>query len=220
MTSLEVSVSEYRRVLTPREIGLTRDARTVSTLRNDYVPLWFSNRTDWRWRADFDAPPGFQRYVDQYSEVTTHQPWDDVALFFDREAKAESGVVPLDSLSYPAPRPLLNSAAMASAAEAIAGWFCETHYGWKMVNRPQTVSPDIVFFDEENDLTAMVEVKSSSSPGNLRSRLTSAMIDLLKILAPTKQLRPGRYCAIIIMIQVVGVDEANLTSLVLEEPST
>ena len=74
MTSLEVSVAEYRRVLTPREIGLTRDARTVSTLRNDYVPLWFSARTDWRWRADFDAPPGFQRYVDMYSEASTRQP--------------------------------------------------------------------------------------------------------------------------------------------------
>ena len=218
MTALEVSVSEYRRVLTPREIGLTRDAQTVSTLRSEYVPLWFANRTAWRWRADFDAPPGFQRYVDMYSEFTTHQPWDDVALFFDRVEKAGSGGAPLDSLSYSDARPLMNYAAMASAAEALAGWFCETHYGWEIVKRPQMVSPDILFFDEANGLLAMVEVKSSSVQGNLRSRLTSAMIDLLKILAPTKQLRPGRYCVNIIMIQVIGVAEVNLTSLVLEEP--
>lgn len=218
MTALEVSVAEYRRALTPREIGLTRDARTVSTLRSEYVPLWFANRTDWQWRADFDAPPGFQRYVDMYSEFTTHQPWDDVELFFDRVEKAKNDGALLDPLSYSDSRPLLNSAAMASAAEALAGWFCETHYGWEKVNRPQMVSPDILFFDEENGLLAMVEVKSSSMSGNLRSRLTSAMIDLLKILAPTKQLRPGRYCVNIIMIQVVGVDEVNLTSLVLEEP--
>ena len=220
MTALEVSVAEYRRVLTPREIGLTRDARTVSTLRNDYAPLWFSNRTDWRWRADFDAPPGFQRYVDMYSEVTTHQPWDDVALFFDRVAKAESGDISLDPLSYPEPSPLLNSAAMASASEALAGWFCETHYGWERSIRPQRVSPDIVFRERTTGRWALVEVKSSSRLGNLRSQMTSDMIDLLRILAATKQLRPGRYSVNIIMIQVVGVAEVNLTSLILEEPTT
>ena len=218
MTALEVSVAEYRRVLTPREIGLTRDAQTVSTLRSEYVPLWFANRTAWRWRADFDEPPGFQRYVDLYSEVTTHQPWDDVALFFDRVEKAGNVAVPLDPLSYSDPRPLMNSTAMASAAEALAGWFCEVHYGWERYARPQTVSPDILFSDAANNLLAMVEVKSSSVQLNLRSRLTSAMIDLLKILAPTKQLRPGRYSVNIIMIQVVGVAEVNLTSLILEEP--
>lgn len=218
MTILDVSVVEYRRALTPREIGLTRDGRTVSMLRNNYVPAWFSNPTNWRWRADFDDPPGFQRYVDKYSEVTTHQPWDDVALFFDRVGNMGNGGGSLGALSYPDPAPLLNGAAMASASEALAGWFCEVHHGWEMSIRPQRVSPDIVFRDRASRLWALVEVKSSSRLRNPRSRLASEMIELLRILAPTKQLRPGRYCAAVIMVQVASADEVNLTSLVLEEP--
>ena len=43
------------------------------------------------------------------------------------------------------------------------------------------------------------------------------MIKLLKVLAPTKLLQPGRFIASLIMIQVANPSEIHLTSLILEE---
>ena len=214
---LNVSVTEYRSELTLREIGLTRDRRTASSLRSVFVPRWFANPTSGRIRADFgEDGQEFQAYVDRYSEVAALEPWKDVELFFEKSAR--SGARRSNPLFYPSDAyPLLNIAAMASAAEALAGWFCETHYGWTTLIRPQGVSPDMVFQDSAADRWALVEVKSSTILRNARGRMTTEMIDLLRVLAFTKYLSPRRYCAALIMIQIVGPADVNLTSLVLEE---
>lgn len=213
---LNVSVTEYRRELTHLEIGLARDRLTVATLRREHVPNWFANPTNFRMRADFGADGrGFQPYVDRYSEVATSEPWKDIELYFER--KEGVGYAPAGALFYSDNRPILNTAALASATEALAGWFCEERYGWTLAHRPQRVSPDMVFTDNANDRLALVEVKSSSVQVNVIGRLTANMIDLLRILAFTKYLSPARYFAALIMVQLVGPDSVNLTSLVLEE---
>ena len=167
-------------------------------------------------RADFGADGReFQPYVDRYSEVVASEPWKDIELYFERKEVVDRA--PSDALFYPDNRPILNTAALASATEALAGWFCEERYGWTLAFRPQRVSPDMVFADSANDRLALVEVKSSSVPINVIGRLTSDMIDLLRALAFTKYLSPARYCAALIMVQLVGPSNANLTSLVLEE---
>ena len=212
---LNISVTECRRELTHLQIGMTRDRLTVPTLRRDYAPKWFENPREWRWEVDTEAGMGLQMYVNKYSEVATSEPWKDIELYFKRDdvANGESS----GALLYPSKRPTLNTAAMASASEALAGWFCEYRYGWSFVDRPRTVSPDIVFQDSANDRIALVEVKSSSLRRNIAGRMTTDMIDLLRILAFTKYLKPSRYCAALIMVQLVGVSDINLTSLVLEE---
>ena len=212
---LNVAVTEYRRELTHLQIGMTRDRLTVAALRRDYAPKWFENPREWRWEVDTEAGMGLQMYVNKYSEVATSEPWKDVELYFERGDVANGA--PSGALLYPNRRPTLNTTAMASAAEALAGWFCEDQYGWSFAYRPRTVSPDIVFQDSANDRIALVEVKSSSLRGNVTGRMTTDMIDLLKMLAFTKYLKPSRYCAALIMIQLVGVSNINLTSLVLEE---
>ena len=75
----------------------------------------------------------------------------------------------------------------------------------------------MVSFDIESRRLALVEVKSTSKMGDIRSRLTTEMIKLLKVLAPTKLLQPGRFIATLIMVQVASSSEVHLTSLVLEE---
>ena len=75
----------------------------------------------------------------------------------------------------------------------------------------------MVFRDRGSGRWALVEVKSSGRLGNVRSKLTTEMIKLLKILAATKQLRPSPYYVALIMVQVGGPTEVKLTSLVLEE---
>ena len=214
---LDVSVTEYRHSVTAHEVGLTRDTHTVSRLRKQYVPSWFSRPTQRLWRADLTASPGFQWYVDKYAEVITNEPWNDVELFFQRLAAVGRGPIPPGPLFYPGRYPLLNTAAMASAAEALAGWFCEVHYNWDLVTRPQRVSPDMVFRDSLSGRWALVEVKSSGRLGNVRSKLTAEMIKLLRILAATKQLRPIPYYVALIMVQVAGPTDVKLSSLVLEE---
>lgn len=214
---LDVSVTEYRHAVTGREVGLTRDRRTESRLRQTYAPAWFTNPRRWQWQADLDAAPGFQDYVDKYSEVTTKDPWDDIALFFQRASAFGQTQFSSAALLYPAKTPELNIAAMASASEALAGWFCEDHYGWDLYARPSKVTPDIVFRDNANRRLALVEVKSSGRLGNPQSKLTTDMIKLLKILAPTKLLHPHKYYVGLIMVQVSGAYSVNLTSLRLDE---
>ncbi len=219
---LDVSVTEYRYTITSEQVGLTRDRQTLSILRNQQVPHWYSSESQWKWQADLTAGRGFQWYVDKYSEVTTQNPWDDVELYFRRVQRAARVgptqiPIPQSRLLYPANRPVLNTFAMASAAEAIAGWFCETHYNWNLYRRPLKVTPDMIFRDNQSRRLALVEVKSTSSLRNIRSKLTTEMINLLKVLAPTKLINPGRYYAGLIMVQVADFSEVHLTSLILEE---
>ena len=105
---------------------------------------------------------------------------------------------------------------MANSAEALAGWYCEEIYDWELIERPQRVSPDIVFLDQSGRW-AFVEVKSTGRPGSVRGKMTTEMIKLLGIVAATKLLRPGLYYAALMMVEVVGSTDINLTNLVLEE---
>jgi len=114
--------------------------------------------------------------------------------------------------------PLLNSAAMAMAAEALAGWYCQATYRWAFLGRPQRVSPDMIFCDRNTARYALIEVKSSGrSSFSVTKKLTSDMIKLLRTLALTKQISAGRYLAGVILVQVTGRANAALTSLILEE---
>lgn len=214
---LDVSVTEYRHDVTALEIGLSRDKRTETMLRRTYVPAWFTNPYHWQQQADLYAPPGFQHYVDMYSEVTTKDPWDDIVLFFQRASALGQAQFLSSALHYPIKTHELNIAAMASASEALAGWFCENHYGWDLYARPSKVTPDIVFRDSASGRLALVEVKSSGRLGNPKSKLTTDMIKLLNILPHTKLLRPNKYYVVLIMVQVSGPYSVDLTSLRLDE---
>ena len=168
---LDVSVTEYRHTITTQEIGLTRDRRTISILRKTHTPTWFSNPVRRQLIVDFTIQPGFQWYVDKYSEVTTQEPWNDVTSYFQRIAGIRRAPAPQGGLFYPLRnQPLLNTAAMASAAEAIAGWYCETYCNWDLVTRPLRVTPDLIFVDSVSRRLALVEVKSTSKMGNITSR--------------------------------------------------
>lgn len=213
---LNVSVTEYRHSITAQEVGLTRDTQTVSRLREQYVPSWFSAPTRSQWQADLDSTPGFQWYVDKYSEVVTSEPWSDVELFFQRLAAVGRRTAHGRNLYYPGRDPLLNTAAMAYSAEALAGWYCEESYNWDLITRPQRVSTDIVFLDQSGRW-ALVEVKSTGRSGSVRGKMTTEMIKLLRILAATKLLRPDLYYVVLMMVQVVGPTDIRLTNLVLEE---
>ena len=204
-------------MVTSQEVGLTRDRQTISTLRREYAPAWFSNPVQSEWKPDLTTGRGFQSYVDKYSEVAIQEPWNDIELFFQRAVGLGQFQMPSRSLFYPMHRPLLNITALASASEALAGWFCESRYNWGLEARPTRVTPDMVFRDYSNRRLALVEVKSSGNMGDPKSRLTTEMINLLKVLASTKFLSPGRYYVGLIMVQVASPTEANLTSLVLEE---
>ena len=214
---LDVSVTEYRHDVTALEIGLSRDKRTESMLRRTYVSAWFTNPRHWQQQADLNAPPGFQHYVDKYSEVTTKDPWDDIVLFFQRAPALGQAQFSSGALRYPVKTHELNIAAMASASEALAGWFCEDRYGWDLYARPSRVTPDIVFRDSSSGRLALVEVKSSGRLGNPRSKLTTDMIKLLNILPHTKLLHPHKYYVGLIMVQVSGPNSVDLTSLRLDE---
>ena len=214
---LDVAVTEYRHTVTPHEIGLTRDRRTESILRQRYAPNWFSNPVQSQWTPDLTRGQGFQSYVDKYAEVTTQEPWDDIALFFQRAARLGQVQMPPGGLLYPVHRPILNISAMASASEGLAGWFCEDYYSWGLEIRPTRVTPDMVFRDYSTRRLALVEVKSSGNMDNPRRKLIAEMINLFKVLAPTKLLRPSRYYVGLIMVQVESPTKADLTSLVLEE---
>jgi len=85
--------------------------------------------------------PGFQRYVMKYSEGVLGDPWADIVLYYDQAAVLAGAPTPL---GFPPRYPLLNSAAMAMAAEALAGWFCQASYPWAFLGRPQRVSPDMI----------------------------------------------------------------------------
>lgn len=218
ITSLSVRITEYRCVISGHQLGLVRDTHTAAVLRRRYAPSWFASPKSWIWTADLAAPPGFQWQVDKYAEVVTKDPWDDVVLYFARRARAGGLPVGPGPLFYPGRYPILNSAAMASAAEAIAGWFCRQFYGWELVVRPPRVTPDLIFLEPESRRYALVEVKSSGRTGDVRSKLTTDMIKLLRVLNSSKQLRPGAYFAALVMVQVATASEVVLTSLVLEEP--
>src|SRR5207244_516908 len=119
-----VNVAEYRSKITSYQVGLSRDTHSVRTLRKNYAPGWFLKPNQSVWKADFGARPGFQHYVNKYAEVVTLNPWDDVVEFFRRAPTNLSiGGLPPGPLHYPMRYPLLNTAAMAAAAEALAGWF-------------------------------------------------------------------------------------------------
>ena len=215
---IDVWVKEYRHRVTAHEIGLTRDRHTISTLRQRYAPDWFLNPIDRHMTADFTAPPGFQRYVDKYSEATTQEPWRDIESYFQKKNRIGSVQNPQGLMSYPVSYPRINTAALASSGEALAGWFCETHYNWDLYIRPPMVTPDLIFRRSRTSRRlALVEVKSSGNLGNPISKMTGEMINLLRVLAPTKLLRPGRYYVGLIMVQVESPTEVRLTSLILEE---
>ena len=214
---LNVSVTEYRPLVTAHELGLARDTHTVARLRQRYAPSWFSNPSNWVWRPDLDAAPGFQHYVDKYAESSTLAPWEDVILFFNRLAAVSGTPITPGPLYYPARYPLLNTAAMASATEALAGWFCEQYHHWSLISRPARVTPDLLFRDPTNHRWALIEVKSSGKLGDVKKKLTTFMIKLLPILASTKLLRPNLYYAGVILAQVASPTDVHLTSLILEE---
>ena len=203
---IDVSVTEYHHSVTAHEIGLTRDRHTTSRLRERYVPSWFHSPNKWTWKADLTTHPGFQWYVDKYAEITTSDPWNDVVLFFRRLATVGPGPIQTGGLFYPGRYPLMNPAAMAGSAEALAGWFCETHYNWDLFTRPQGVSPDMVFHDSQSGRWALVEVKSTSQNKNVQTQLRTDMIKLLKTLPHTKLLGSSTslYYVVLIMVQVVG----------------
>ena len=214
---VNVAVTEYWHQITPHEVGLARDTHTASVLRANYSPAWFSTPKHWNWPADFSSGRGFQWYVNKYAEVTTDNPWNDVLLYFANLAKVKGSPTPTGLLYYPGRYPILNSAAMAAAAEALVGWFCQMHYNWDLVIRPPRVTPDLVFRDRTSKRWGLVEVKSSGRLGDVRNKLTTDMIKLLRVLSSTKQLRPKPYYAALVMVQVAGPTDAWLTSLILEE---
>lgn len=215
---LNVSTTGYRHALTTQEIGLARDRQTIPILRKTHTPAWFANPVRRQFPADFTATRGFQWYVDKYSEVATQEPWNDIELYFQRTSRLQSPQLQQRMLYFPLrSQPLLNIAAMASSAEAVAGWYCETHYNWDLLARPLRVTPDMIFYDNVSSRLALVEVKSTSNMGNPTSKLTTEMINLLKVLAPTKLLHSGKFIVALIMIQVASATEVHLTSLILEE---
>jgi len=213
--NLTVTVTEHKATLSAREIGLARDAFSAKVLRQKYAPAWFASPSRSVWNADLKAAPGFDRYVAKYAEVVLSSPWDDVVLFYDQSAKLAGAPTPL---GFPPRFPLLNTAAMAMAAEALAGWYCESTRHWAFLGRPQRVSPDLIFYDIAKNQFALIEVKSSgTSSFNVERRLTSDMIKLLRTLAMTKQLSKGRYAVGVVMVRVSGRASAALDSVLLEE---
>jgi hypothetical protein len=213
---LAISVTEYRYKIAPHELGLVRDTHTAKRLRQVYAPGWFKSRSVYPWKVDLNAPPGFQSQVDKYAEVVTQNPWNDVELYFTRFAKASGLATGPGILHYPGRYPILNSAAMAAAAEGIAGWYCRERYGWEFVARPPRVTPDLIFRERATKRYALVEVKSSGRSGDIKKKLVTEMMKLLRILNSSKQLRPGAYYAGIIMVQVAGANDVRLTGLILE----
>lgn len=212
---LDVSVTEYRQTFTAWQIGLTRDKSTESMLRDVYVPAWFANPVNSHLTFDFTGSPGLQWYVDRYSEAVTSEPWRDIEYYFHQR---NLGRVFRGRLFYPRSAPILNVSAMASASEAIAGWFCRSQYGWDLYFRPARVTPDIILRDNQTGRLALVEVKSSSNMGNPKRKMTTDMINLInKALLHTQRLRPALYNVALIMVQVASPTEVSLTSLVLEE---
>jgi hypothetical protein len=212
---LNIDITQYTHPVTSHEIGLARDQLSAKVLRHNYAPKWFSAPATRQWQPDLNGTPGFQRYVNKYAEVVLADPWADIVLYYDQAARLAGAQIPL---GYPPRYPLLNSSAMAMAAEALAGWHCETTYPWAFLGRPQRVSPDMIFYDPSSARFALVEVKSSGRPSlNVNAKLTSDMIKLFRTLALTKHISAGRYVAGVILVQVTGRASVSLTSLILEE---
>src|SRR5262245_43504288 len=138
---LTVDITEYTHPVSRHEIGLARDPLSAKVLRQNYANAWFSNPSSRRWKPDLSGTPGFQRFVDKYAEVVLQNPWDDIVRFYDQSAILAGAPTPL---GFPPRHPLLNSAAMAMAAEALAGWYCQTTRPWAFLGRPQRVSPDMI----------------------------------------------------------------------------
>ena len=111
---INIDIVEYRAAITKYEVGLAGNRPGAKLLKDRYSQAWFLSRTTDVKQLDPTEAGGFQAYVDAYTEVTTADPWNDVELYFQRVIAAPSRV------------PILNTAAMAAASEAIAGWFCET----------------------------------------------------------------------------------------------
>ena len=215
---IDVEVTEYRHGITTDQIGLSRDTHSQKRLRSTYAPGWFSSPSRWLWRADLAASPGFQHKVDKFAEVTAVEPWQDIIEYFARKAVAGGVQPPTGALHYPGRYPILNTGAMAAATEGLAGWFCEDRYHWHLIERPPRVTPDFVFAERGTGRYATVEVKSSGRLADPKSKLETDMIKVLRMLAPTKLLRPSvHYYAGLIMIQVAHATSVRLTSLVLEE---
>jgi hypothetical protein len=211
---LSVDVTQYTHGFDRKDIGRTRDAFTAKLLRQHAANTWFANPKISVWPADFSVAPGFDWFVRKYAEVILGDPWRDVELYFNNAAALQGA----NPLGYPPRHPLLNTAAMAMAAEALAGWFCETNYPWAFIGRPQRVSPDLIFYDRAQARYVLIEVKSSGrETWNVRAKLTTDMINLLRTVAPTKHLTPSKYVAGVIAIQVIGPAAASLSSLILEE---
>ena len=222
---LSVNVNEHHADVDSHVIGLARDSNTAAVLRRDYAEKWFDYSNQWLWSADLSAGRGFQWQVDKYAEVVTVEPWKDVQFYFAQKAKVggpptPSTIILTGPLKNPPRYPILNSAAMAAASEALAGWFCRVHYGWDFIARPPRVTPDLEFWDKNEKRFALIEVKSSGKVGDIqkkKNKLVNDMIKLLRVLHGTKYIQNGFYYAGVIAIQIASPTDVRLTSLLLRE---
>ena len=180
---INVDITEYRAPVTAYEVGLAGNRSGAKLLKERYSSAWFSSPQSQSKQLDVTPSAGFQKLVDKYAEVTTHDPWSDVTLYFQRLS------------SGPLRFPILNTAAMAAASEAIAGWFCETSHPWGLLLRPPRVTPDLIFMDTATGRWVLVEVKATARP-HLGTKSTT---DLDKIASQPIELtgtsKGNRHCS-------------------------
>jgi hypothetical protein len=167
---INVDIIEYRAAITKYEVGLAGNRPGAKLLKDRYSQAWFSSPISDAKQLDLTRAGGFQAYVDAYTEVTTSDPWNDVELYFQR------------LIAAPSRFPILNTAAMAAASEAIAGWFCETAHPWVLLLRPPRITPDLILVDTDNDRWVLVEVKATARQ-RLGSRATTDMTKPLRNLS-------------------------------------
>lgn len=216
MAIVFLNYTAYRQNLTQDALKRVRDNIYIATLKARYVPTWFQQPALGQYQVDV-AGRSFKRAIAKYAEVEVTDPWADIELYFRNLAIARGQVPPKPVLGYTGRVPMLNTGTMASAAEALAGWFCERHYGWAFLRRPQRVTPDLIFWDRATLRYSLVEVKSTGPTGNLKARVVNDMIKLLKHLAIAKLEGAGPYYAALIKVRIVSQTDIELLSLLLEE---
>jgi len=200
---INVDVTEYRAPITRYEVGLAGNRPGAKLLKQRYSSAWFSAPKLQSKQLDVAAGAGFQKFVDKYAEVTTFDPWSDVNLYFQRRSAGFSRFS------------ILNTAAMAAASEAIAGWFCETAHSWALLLRPPRVTPDLIFLDTATGRWVLVEVKATAR-ARLGTKVTTDMTKLLRHLSSVYMLSKGKYTAVILTVQVKDESSVALQSVVLE----